>query len=77
MRSWILFVVLGVALLTGVLVSTVNADEPEPYTIMWGGDTFLGDRGLPLLTSEGYDAAFRQLPSLAAADLTSSTPRRH
>lgn len=43
-------------------------DEPAPFTILWAGDTLLGDAAQPLLDAAGYAAPFRDLLPLPAAD---------
>ena len=44
------------------------ADASSPFTILWLGDTLLGDAAQPLLEQEGYLAPFRDLLPLPAAD---------
>lgn len=62
-------VVAGVAMAGAAIASAATHTVPPPYTIVWGGDTFLGDRALPQIEQYGYGWPLAKLPDLASADL--------
>ena len=49
------------------VVTPGDADAP-PFTILWAGDTLLGDAAQPLLDRHGYDWPFARLAGALAAD---------
>jgi poly-gamma-glutamate capsule biosynthesis protein CapA/YwtB (metallophosphatase superfamily) len=69
-NSWWILAAGGIALVAASMVWAVGAAGARPYTVLWLGDSLLGDAAEPALRANGYRWAFAHFPSLDEADLT-------
>lgn len=70
LNAWWLLVAAGIALTASALFMAAGAASARPYTVLWLGDSLLGDAAEPVLRTHGYQWAFEHFPSLDDADLT-------
>ena len=63
----LVLILAGCAAPDGASQSTSDPSSP-PFTILWLGDTLLGDAAQPLINQEGYLAPFRDLVPLPESD---------
>ncbi|MDA0301293.1 MAG: CapA family protein [Chloroflexi bacterium] len=70
LNAWWILAAGGIALATASVAWAAAAASERPYTVLWLGDSLLGDAAEPALRANGYRWAFAHLPNLDTADLT-------
>ena len=70
LNAWWILAAAGLALSASSVLWAASAAGERPYTVLWLGDSLLGDAAEPALRANGYRWAFANFPPIDTADLT-------